>query len=149
MRWLLIDKVLEMEPGKRAVGVRCFSRSELFFMDHFPAYPIVPGVLQIEMIAQLGGKCIVASNPPFLPVLTSVHQAKFRKEIFPGDKSLVYVEVEMRKAYSTAKGKIEVDGVLVSTVELMYGHISSDEQERKKAVYAKTLSADVTTIYGI
>ncbi|NTU50352.1 MAG: beta-hydroxyacyl-ACP dehydratase [Desulfobulbaceae bacterium] len=145
----MIDKVIEMEPGKRAVGVRCFSRSELFFMDHFPAYPIVPGVLQIEMIAQLGGKCIVASSPPFLPVLTSVHQAKFRKEIFPGDKSLVYVEVEMRKAYSTAKGKIEVDGVLVSTEELMYGHISSDEQERKKTVYAKTLSADVTTIYGI
>jgi 3-hydroxyacyl-[acyl-carrier-protein] dehydratase len=149
MRWLLIDKVLEMNPGKNAVGVRCFSRSELFFMDHFPAYPIVPGVLQIEMIAQLAGKCIVASNPSFMPVLTSVHQAKFRKEIFPGDKSLVYVDVEMRKSYSTAKGRIEVEGILVSTAEVMYGHITFSEQERKKDAYARTFSSEVTTIYGI
>ena len=123
MRWLLVDKILEMEPGKKAVGVRCFSRSELFFMDHFPGYPIVPGVLQIEMIAQVGGKCIMAANPGYLPVLTSVKSAQFRRAIEPGDRALIHVDVTLRKSYSLAKGLIEVNGKKVSAAEVMYGHV--------------------------
>lgn len=130
MRWLLIDKILEMHPGEKAVGVRCFSRSELFFMDHFPEYPIVPGVLQIEMIAQLGGKCIMAADPGFLPALTSVKSAKFRKAIEPGDKAFIYAEVTMRKSYATATGRIEVDGIHVSSAEVMYGYIPIPETMR-------------------
>ncbi|KUL32851.1 3-hydroxyacyl-ACP dehydratase FabZ family protein [Chlorobium limicola] len=123
MRWLLIDKILEMAPGERALGVKCFSRSDLFFIDHFPGYPIVPGVLQIEMIAQLGGKCILADKQKLLPVLTSVKSAKFRKPIGPGDRVLIHVEVSMRKSYSLAKGSIELDGEHVSFAEVMYGHV--------------------------
>jgi len=123
MRWLLIDKILEMVPGVKASGVRCFSRSELFFIDHFPGYPIVPGVLQIEMIAQLGGKCILAGKQEFLPVLTSVKSAKFRKPVGPGDRVLIHVEVSMRKSYSLAKGSIELDGEHVAFAEVMYGHV--------------------------
>ncbi len=123
MRWLLVDKVLEMDPGKKALGVKCFSRSELFFMDHFPGYPLVPGVLQIEMIAQLGGKCIMSANPGFLPVLTSVKNAKFRKAIEPGDKALIHVDVTLRKAYSIASGWIEVEGKSVASAQVMYGHV--------------------------
>lgn len=149
MRWLLIDRILEIDPGKKALGIRCFSRSEPFFMDHFPGYPIVPGVLQIEMIAQLGGKCILASTNDFSPVLTSVQNAKFRKEIFPGDKAFVHVEVAVRKSFSTAKGWIEVDGTRVSSAELMFGHITVKEEKKKKDDYARTFSADVTTLYGI
>lgn len=149
MRWLLIDRILEMEPGKRALGVRCFSRSEPFFMDHFPEYPIVPGVLHIEMIAQLAGKCIVASTNLFSPVLTAVRSAKLRKEIFPGDKALIHAEVSVRKSYSTAQGWIEIDGARVSSAELMFGHITVEDEKRRKAAYAKTLTAGVTTLYGI
>lgn len=123
MRWLLVDKILEMEPGKKALGVRCFSRSELFFMDHFPGYPIVPGVLQIEMIAQVGGKCIMAANPEYLPVLTSVKSAQFRQTIEPGDRALIHAEVTLRKSYSLANGWIEVNGKKVSAAEVMYGHV--------------------------
>ncbi|NTW83467.1 MAG: beta-hydroxyacyl-ACP dehydratase [Chlorobiaceae bacterium] len=138
-----------MEPGKRAVGIRCFSRSELFFMDHFPAYPIVPGVLQIEMIAQLGGKCIVAAQNGVSPVLTAVNNAKFRKEIFPGDTAIIQIDVSMRKSYSTAKGWVEVEGTHVSSAELMFGHITKSEEKRRKDEYAKSFSADITTLYGI
>ncbi len=129
MRWLLVDKILEMEPGIKAVGVRCFSRSESFFMDHFPGYPIVPGVLQIEMIAQVGGKCIMAANPGFLPVLSSVKSAKFRRAIEPGDRAVIYAEVTMRKAYSIAAGWIEVEGKKVAFAEVMYGHIPIPEDK--------------------
>ncbi|NTU97967.1 MAG: 3-hydroxyacyl-[acyl-carrier-protein] dehydratase FabZ [Chlorobiaceae bacterium] len=120
-----------MEPGKRALGVRCFSRSELFFMDHFPSYPIVPGVLQIEMIAQLGGKCVMAANKDILPVLTSIKSAKFRKAIQPGDKVFIHVDVMVRKSYSVASGWIEVDGHNVASAEVMYGHIPIPEAQKK------------------
>jgi len=127
MRWLLVDKILTMEPGKTSTGSRCFTRSEPFFMDHFPGYPIVPGVLQIEMVAQLGGKCIMAANPGFLPVLTSVKSAKFRRPIEPGDKAVIHVDVTVRKSYSLAKGWIEVEGKNMSSAEIMYALIPIPE----------------------
>ena len=147
MRWLLIDKILEMEAGKRAVGVKCFSRSELFFMDHFPEYPIVPGVLQIEMIAQLAGKCIMATSPLFLPVLTSVKSAKIRKAIEPGDKAFVYTEVATRQSFATAVGRIEVDGIHISSAEVMFGYIPIPEKMRFHAV-GNSVSG-ITTTEGI
>src|SRR3989344_4259030 len=124
MRWILVDKLIELDPGKSAVGVRCFSRAEIFFMDHFPGFPIVPGVLQVEMIAQVGGKCIRAANPGILTVLSSVKSAKFRKSIEPGDQAIIKAHVvQVRAAYSVVAGHIEVNGVKVSEAEVMYGHL--------------------------
>ncbi|NMW19233.1 MAG: beta-hydroxyacyl-ACP dehydratase [Chlorobiaceae bacterium] len=144
MRWLLIDKILEMEPGKKAVAVKCFSRSELFFMDHFPEYPIVPGVLQIEMIAQLAGKCLMANAPLFLPVLTSVKSAKFRKAIQPGDKAFIYTEVAKRPSFATAIGRVEVDGIHISSAEVMFGYIPIPENMRFKAA-GNSVTGNTTT----
>ncbi|NTW62766.1 MAG: beta-hydroxyacyl-ACP dehydratase [Chlorobiaceae bacterium] len=146
MRWLMVDKIIEMEPGIKATGVKCFSRSELFFMDHFPGYPLVPGVLQIEMIAQTGGKCIMAAKPGFLPVLTSVKSAKFRKAIEPGDKALIHTEVTIRQSYSIAKGRIEVDGKDVAYAEVMYGHIAIPAEKMTDALCDD--SATCRTITG-
>ena len=127
MRWILVDKIVEMDPGKTAVGIRSFSRAEIFFMDHFPGFPIVPGVLQVEMIAQVGGKCIRAANPEILTVLSSVKSATFRKQIEPGDQAIIKVEVTVRKSYSLAKGYIEVEGKKVAAAEVMYAHIPIPE----------------------
>jgi 3-hydroxyacyl-[acyl-carrier-protein] dehydratase len=123
MRWIWIDKILELVSGKSAVGLRSFSRAELFFMDHFPGFPIVPGVIQIEMIAQVGGRCIRAANPDILTVLSSVKSARFRKNIEPGDQAIIKVDVTVRKSFSTAKGYIEVNAQKVSEAEVMYAHI--------------------------
>lgn len=124
MRWILVDKMLEMDPGKSAVGVRCFTKAESFFMDHFPGFPIVPGVLQIEMIAQVGGRCIRAAQPGILTVLASVPAAKFRKNITPGDRAIIKAEVTaIRQGYSSVKGTIEVEGELVCEAEVRYGHV--------------------------
>ncbi|UZJ37480.1 3-hydroxyacyl-ACP dehydratase FabZ family protein [Prosthecochloris sp. SCSIO W1103] len=142
MRWLLVDKILEIDPGKKALGVRCFSRSELFFMDHFPGYPIVPGVLQIEMIAQVGGKCIMAANPGYLPVLTSVKSAQFRRAIEPGDSALIHAEVTLRKSYSLANGWIEVDGKKVSSAEVMYGLVPIPETKPKFGLEYGTITGE-------
>ena len=128
MRWILVDKIVEMHPGRSAVGVRCFSRSEPFFMDHFPGFPIVPGVLQIEMISQVSGLCIRADNPELLTVLSSVKSASFRSKIEPGDQAIIKVEVTVRKSYSIAKGIIEVNQKKVSEAEVMFAHMQIPEE---------------------
>lgn len=134
MRWILVDKILEMNPGVSAKGVRAFSAAEIFFMDHFPGFPIVPGVLQIEMIAQVGGRCIRAANTEILTVLASVQNVRFRKNITPGDQAIIYAEVTaIRSGYSSAKGRIEVDGELVCEAEIRYGHVQIPEKMRNAA----------------
>lgn len=145
MRWILVDKMLEMNPGVSAKGVRAFSASELFFMDHFPGYPIVPGVLQIEMIAQVGGRCIRATNSEILTVLASVQSVRFRKNITPGDQAIIFAEVTaIRSGYSSVKGRIEVNGELVCEAEVRYGHVPIPEKMRNTAAGLNTgLPAEV------
>jgi 3-hydroxyacyl-[acyl-carrier-protein] dehydratase len=131
MRWFLIDKLLECDPGKSAVGVKCYSRSEMFFMDHFAGYPVVPGVLQIEMIAQTGGKCLRLALDDEFTVLGSVKSAKFYKNIEPGDQCIVKVEIlKQAKAYAIASGVIEVNGEKMATAEVMYGILPRDRLDK-------------------
>jgi len=124
MRWLLVDRIIEMDPGKSAVGVRNFSRSESFFMDHFPGFPIVPGVLHVEMIAQVGGKCIRAFSQNIMPILGSIKSAKFYHRIVPGDQAVIKAQVILRKEFSVVSGQIEVEGKRVSTAEMTLAHMS-------------------------
>ena len=124
MRWLMVDKLVECDPGERAIGVKCFSFSDPIFMDHFPGLPIVPGVVQIEMIAQTGGKCIRLKNRNVLPALGTVKSAKFIKSIEPGDQCFIHVEVtKLRESYAMATGQILVDGKKVSEAEILFAMI--------------------------
>jgi len=124
MRWLLIDRIIECEPGVSAKGIKTFPRSDLIFMDHFPGHPIVPGVLQIEMIAQLAGKCAALSRPGILPVLGSVKSSKFFRNINPGDLCVIKIQIEkVAKSYILADGEIEVDGQKVSSASILFGLI--------------------------
>ncbi len=122
MRWLLIDRIIECQPGVAAVGIKTFPRSDLFFMDHFPGMPIVPGVLQIEMIAQMAGKCAAMANPEILPVLGSVKNAKFYKNVNPGDLCVIKARIiKMSKNYVVGEGEIEVDGQKVASASILFG----------------------------
>lgn len=124
MRWLLIDQILECEPGVRAKGVKTFSRSEVFFMDHFPGMPIVPGVLQIEMMAQMAGKCYAIANPAVLPVLGTVKAAKFYGNVKPGDRCIIHAEIiKAAKGFLVADAFIEVEGKKVSSASILFGQV--------------------------
>lgn len=124
MRWLLIDQILECEPGVSAVGIKTFPRSEAFFQDHFPGMPIVPGVLQIEMIAQLAGKCIALKHPDILPVLGSVKGAKYYHNINPGERCTIKASIiKIGKGYALAEGLIEVEGKKVSSASILFGQV--------------------------
>jgi 3-hydroxyacyl-[acyl-carrier-protein] dehydratase len=122
MRWLLIDQILECEPGVSAVGVKTFPRSDEIFMDHFPGFPIVPGVLQIEMIAQMAGKCAAMATPGILPVLGNVKGAKFYRNISPGDRCVIKARVtKITKSYVLGEGEVEVDGQKCSRASILFG----------------------------
>jgi 3-hydroxyacyl-[acyl-carrier-protein] dehydratase len=121
VRWIFIDRLVECDPGIRAVGLKSFTRAELFFMDHFPDRPLVPGALQIEMIAQTAGRCIRIARPEALTLVTKVHSARFIKPIVPGDQCYIIVQIaKLRSNYAIASGVIEVAGGQVAAAELMY-----------------------------
>lgn len=124
MRWKLLDKILECDPGVSACGIKTFPASEEFFQDHFPGMPIVPGVLQIEMIAQLAGKCIAIANPQILPVLGSVKSAKYYHNINPDEQCVIKATVtKIGKGYATADGVIEVNGRKVCAASIFFGQV--------------------------
>jgi 3-hydroxyacyl-[acyl-carrier-protein] dehydratase len=127
MRWMLIDKIVECEPGKNILAVKCFTRSELFLMDHFSFYPIVPGVLQIEMIAQAIGKCLKASDLTLAPALGAVKSAKFFGTIEPGSRCEIRAEVlGLSSSYARGQGTVFVDGEKKSSAEVLFGFLPSE-----------------------
>jgi 3-hydroxyacyl-[acyl-carrier-protein] dehydratase len=106
MRFVLIDKLLALEPGQQAVGQMSFSERDGFFTDHFPGFPVVPGVLVTEALGQTGGWLVVATLAfERWPLLTMIEHAKFRRLVLPGD------ELELRATIRSAhRDDFEVDG---------------------------------------
>jgi 3-hydroxyacyl-[acyl-carrier-protein] dehydratase len=130
---LLIDQLLECEPGRRAVAVKTFPFSDLLFQTHFPSFPIVPGVLQIEMVAQAGAKSLKLLRPDQVSILVSVKSAKFFRPVEPGDRCRITVDITAREEYATELGVVEVEGVRVSQMELLVAfrpHGMPDRPER-------------------
>ena len=88
--FLLVDKILEIEPGKRVVGLKNVTINEAFFQGHFPGQPIMPGVLVIEAMAQVGGVLLMRtlneSATKKIFYFTGIDRAKFRKPVLPGDQ---------------------------------------------------------------
>lgn len=117
--FLLIDKVVEVEPFERAHGVKCVSINESFFQGHFPGKPVMPGVLIIEAMAQTAAVMVVSSLGPEsegkLVYFMSVDEAKFRRPVEPGDKIDIMVSKKQNRGQVWKfKGEAIVDGKLVA-----------------------------------
>ena len=97
--FLLIDKVLELEPGKRVLAVKKLSNEEPWFRGHFPNYAVQPGVLTIEMLAQAGAVCVLSmeQNAGKIALFGGIEKARFKRPILPGDEVLLAVETERFK----------------------------------------------------
>ena len=121
--FLLIDRVVEIEPKQRIVAIKNVTFNEPHFQGHFPDYPIMPGVLMVEAIAQAGGALLLTEIPDRankLMVFTGIDSAKFRKPVVPGDQ--VRIEVKVLNWRSTAvrmQGMATVDGKLVCEAVVM------------------------------
>ena len=121
--FILIDRVVELEPGKRIVGLKNVSANEPFFQGHFPGYPIMPGVLIVEALAQ-AGSVLLLSQPDEqgkLPLFAGIDRLRFRRPVGPGDQLRLEVEFTMRRG-SIGKGNVRatVDGQVVVEGELTF-----------------------------
>ena len=121
--FLLVDRITHITRTKRIVGIKNVTVNEPFFAGHFPDYPVMPGVLIIEAMAQTAGVLVLQSMPDRankLVLLVAVENARFRKPVVPGDSLRMEMKVLKRKA-SVAKmaGVATVDGVVVAEVEVM------------------------------
>lgn len=120
---LLVDRILETEPGKRIVGLKNVTINEPFFTGHFPGHPIMPGVLIVEAMAQTGGVLMLSAlDDPSSKVVyfMSLDEVKFRRPVVPGDQLRMEVDVlQNRGATVRLAGKAYVDGQLAAEAIMM------------------------------
>ncbi|NLM43125.1 MAG: 3-hydroxyacyl-ACP dehydratase FabZ [Clostridiales bacterium] len=124
--FLLVDKIIEIEEGKRAVGIKNVTTNEPFFQGHFPGNPIMPGVLIVEAMAQVGAVSILSMEEykGKLAVFTGIDKVRFKKQVVPGDTLRMEVEmIAMKRGIGKASAKAYVGDQLAVSGELMFAII--------------------------
>ena len=124
----LVDKVIEHIPGEKAVAIKNITINEPQFQGHFPNRPLMPGVLIVESMAQVGG--LIVTQMPDLPkglfVFAGINNVKFRRPVVPGDQLIITCHLLSikRKRFGKVKGEAHVEGKLVCSGELMFSLVS-------------------------
>ncbi|MBA2344814.1 MAG: 3-hydroxyacyl-ACP dehydratase FabZ [Rubrobacter sp.] len=121
--FLLVDRIEEVEPGVRAVGIKSVTQNEPFFQGHFPDYPVMPGVLIVEAMAQVGavGVMSVEEYRGKLALFAGIDGVRFRRQVVPGDVLTMEVRIERLKGkIGRGKGKATVSGERVCEADLMF-----------------------------
>jgi 3-hydroxyacyl-[acyl-carrier-protein] dehydratase len=116
---LLVDRILEIELGKRIVGLKNVSINEPYFQGHFPGFPLMPGVYILEALAQVGGILMIKSLDlevgKYAVVFAGIDDARFKKPVYPGDQLILELEViTLKKSLSKMKGIAKVDDQVVA-----------------------------------
>ncbi|CQR70586.1 3-hydroxyacyl-[acyl-carrier-protein] dehydratase FabZ [Sporomusa ovata DSM 2662] len=120
---LLVDRIIELEPMKRAVGIKSVTINEHFFAGHFPQKPVMPGVLILEAMAQVGGVAMLypEENRGKLAVFGGMERVKFRKPVTPGDQLRMEAEVlKIRGSIGKLWAQASVDGQVVAEAEFLF-----------------------------
>lgn len=121
--FLLVDKVVDYEPGKWAEGIKCVSANEMQFLGHFPNEPVMPGVLIIEALAQVGAIAVLTEeeNEGKLVFFGGIKNARFKKKVVPGDVLTMRCELTARRGpVGFGKAEAYVDGKVAATAELTF-----------------------------
>jgi 3-hydroxyacyl-[acyl-carrier-protein] dehydratase len=121
--FLLVDRIEELEPGVRAVGIKSVTQNEPFFQGHFPDYPVMPGVLIIEAMAQVGAVGVMAGgeHSEKLALFAGIDGVRFRRQVLPGDVLRMEVEIQRLKGrVGRGRGRAVVGDERVCEGELMF-----------------------------
>ncbi len=121
--FLLVDRILEVEEGKRAVGVKNVSANEEFFNGHFPDYNVMPGVLIVEALAQVGAFAVLKMevNQGKLAFFAGIENCRFKRQVVPGDQLRLEVELtKLRGPIGKGRATATVDGEVACTAELTF-----------------------------
>lgn len=121
--FLLVDRLIELEPGKRAVGIKNVTVTEPFFQGHFPQHPVMPGVLIIEALAQVGASAVLSleENRGKLAFFAGIDKVRFRGQVKPGDTLTLEVElIRLRGHIGKGKATARVGDTVVAEGELMF-----------------------------
>lgn len=129
MRFLLVDSILALTPGVSIVAQRRVPDNEELFQDHFPGFPVMPGVLLTEMMAQAAGKCLAAQRlPRGVPMLAKILSASFRAWVRPGDAAVLHATIEANEErYATAECRLEVEGRVAAQARLMFSFVPASQ----------------------
>jgi 3-hydroxyacyl-[acyl-carrier-protein] dehydratase len=121
--FLLVDRIIELEEGRRAVGIKAVTMNEPYFVGHFPDYPVMPGVLIVEALAQVGAIAVLLASdaPGRIPFLAGVDNVRFRRQVVPGDVLRLEVTLDrLRRASGRAHGLATVDGVVAVEGDILF-----------------------------
>ncbi len=121
--FLLVDKIVELEPRRRIVGIKQVTINEYFFQGHFPDAPVMPGVLQIEALAQVGAILALREfedRSAKIPFFSGIEQARFRRPVVPGDTlTLEVTAIRIGTKVQKMRGEAKVDGQITAEAEIM------------------------------
>lgn len=125
--FLLVDKIIELEPGKKAVGIKNVTANEPFFQGHFPEHPIMPGVLIVEALAQTAGiaTAVLEEGKGKLGVFAGIDGLKFKRQVLPGDVLRLEAEIILFKmGVVKAKVKATVEGQVAAEGEIKFAMVN-------------------------
>jgi 3-hydroxyacyl-[acyl-carrier-protein] dehydratase len=128
--FLLVDRVIEMEPGRRIVAIKNVSANEWFFQGHFPGYPIMPGVLIVEAMAQAGAVLLLSdeSTKGQVPLFAGINDVRFRAQVGPGDTLRLEMEVVSRRGpIGKGKARALVGDKVAAEGELMFALVPAPQ----------------------
>jgi len=134
MRWIWIDRFLEFERGKRALAVKNLSLAEDYFADHFPGYPVMPGSLILEGLAQTGGILVGEANDfREKVVLAKIPSARFHRDVLAGEELTYETEIlNLRPEGASVAGRARVKQELVAEAEIFFAHL---DQARSQQIF--------------
>jgi 3-hydroxyacyl-[acyl-carrier-protein] dehydratase len=121
--FLLVDRIVELIPGQKAVGIKNVSMGDSFFQGHFPNYPVMPGVLIVEAIAQVGAVAMLQDpeHQGKIAFFAGIDNVRFKRQVKPGDVLRLEVELgQIRRSIGTGAGTATVDGELACRGEFMF-----------------------------